>query len=153
MFFKKIKFSFVVSREGSNSSEISYFSQGSTSRKEIDFWGTTHSGNCDLVSETAGTSISGLQLFAKCGCNVKTFLHKAYEEKGKEMETGTKKSAAMGRMRMLALCGQHKALQEWSQHAPQALAGNMELCPGQLDWTVLSRNCQGPNLRLLLFRA
>lgn len=36
MCFKRIKFSFFVSREGSNSSEISsYFSQGSTSRKEI----------------------------------------------------------------------------------------------------------------------
>lgn len=83
MFFKRIKFSFFVSREGSGSSELSsYFSQGSTSRKEIDFWGTTHSGNCDPVSDTAGISISSLQLSAKCGCNVKTFLHKAYGEKG-----------------------------------------------------------------------
>lgn len=83
MFFKIIKFFFFVSREGNGSSELSsYFSQGSTSKKEIDSWGTTHFGNCDPVSDTAGISISGLQLSAKRGCNVKTFLHKADGEKG-----------------------------------------------------------------------
>ena len=43
------------------------------------------------------------------GSNVKTFPHNAYGEKGKQTETGTKESAAMGRMRMFALQGQHKA--------------------------------------------
>ena len=56
---------------------------------------------------------------------MKTFPHKVYGEKGKQMETGTKESAALGRMRMFTLQGQHEA-QEWSQHPPQALAGNME---------------------------
>lgn len=128
MFFKRIKFSFLVSREGSGSSEIpSFFSQGSTSGKEMEFWGTTHSGNCDPVSNTAGISISSLQLSAKCGCNVKPFCTRPMEKRGKQMETGTKESAAMGRMRMCTLCGQHKALQEGSQHPPHALTGNLAL--------------------------
>lgn len=38
-----------------------YFSWDSISRKEIDSWGTTHSGNCGLVPDCAGISISSLQ--------------------------------------------------------------------------------------------
>lgn len=56
---------------------------------------------------------------------MKTFLHRAYEEVGKQMESGTQDSTAMGRMRF-ALWSQHKALQDWSQHPLQALAGNLE---------------------------
>lgn len=51
-------------------------------------------------------------LFPEHGCNVKAFLHRTNGEKGKQMETGTKESATMGRMRMFTLWGQHKAQQE-----------------------------------------
>lgn len=45
MFFQRIMLSFFVSREGSHSSEVSYFSQGSTSRKETDL---RHNSFCEL---------------------------------------------------------------------------------------------------------
>ena len=48
------------------------------------------------------------------------------------METGTKESAATGRMRMFTLWGQHKAQQEWSQHPPHTLAGNLDYVPASL---------------------
>ena len=71
-------------------------------------------------------------LFPEHGCNVKAFLHRTNGEKGKQMETGTKKSATMGRMRMFTLLGQHKAQQEWSQHPPHTLAGNLDYVPASL---------------------
>ena len=51
-------------------------------------------------------------LLPEHGCSMKAFLHRTDGEKGKPMETGTKESAAMGKMRMFTLWGYHKSQQE-----------------------------------------
>lgn len=65
-------------------------------------------------------------LLPEHGCNMKAFLHRSDGEKGKPMETGTRELAAMGKMRMFTLWGYRKAQQEWSQHLPHSLVGNLD---------------------------
>lgn len=138
MFFERItKFSLFLKKEqNSSSSEITLFSQGSTSRKETFFFLRFSEAQPTLGASalllTLQESLSPVcTLSPEHGCKVKAFLHKTYGEKGKRTETCTKESAAMEEWEC-SLWGQHTAQQDWSQHPPHTPTGNLGSVPASL---------------------
>lgn len=138
MFFERItNFSLFLKKEkNSSSSEITLFSQGSTSRKEtFFFWGflrhsplwglrpcSWHCRNFYLQS-----ALYPQNMDAKW----KPFCTRPMEKRGNERKL-VPNISCHGRMRMFTLWGQHTAQQDWSQHPTHTPAGNLDSVPASL---------------------